>query len=314
MDPQWQGENMRSKRISRFLRPPLCGRKAFTLVELLIVIAIIALLMAVLLPTLARVRKQARAVACRSNLRQWATILRMYTDESRSQFARQEVWSGGIPNHWMYTLRDYAAGTEGIRCCPMAKRLANPPRQDWGTAVPDVRGSTFLAWGGVFYSVPGRDPFDAIYFYGSYGMNSWLATPDRDERALVLGIARSAPRRTVDDFWTSENIKGAAQVPTFADAWWWCAWPKDIDNPPPLADDRKPFACGCVDSLRRFCINRHDNFVNAAFLDGSVRKVGLKELWTLKWHKQFNTRGPWTKAGGVRTEEWPAWMRKFEDY
>ncbi len=34
-------------------------------------------------------------------------------------------------------------------------------------------------------------------------------------------------------------------------------------------------------------------------MDWSVRKVGLKELYTLKWHKSFNTRGPWTQAGGV---------------
>jgi len=62
------------------------------------------------------------------------------------------------------------------------------------------------------------------------------------------------------------------------------------------------------------CINRHDGGINAAFLDGSVRKVGLKELWTLKWKRQFNTAGPWTKAGGVQPEDWPQWMRGFKDY
>jgi len=45
-----------------------------------------------------------------------------------------------------------------------------------------------------------------------------------------------------------------------------------------------------------------------------VRKVGLKELWTLKWSKYFDTSGPWTKAGGVAPEDWPAWMRGFKDY
>ena len=48
--------------------------------------------------------------------------------------------------------------------------------------------------------------------------------------------------------------------------------------------------------------------------DYSVRKVGLKELWKLKWHRQFDTNGPWTVAGGVRKGDWPDWMKNFKDY
>ena len=50
------------------------------------------------------------------------------------------------------------------------------------------------------------------------------------------------------------------------------------------------------------------------FMDWSVRKVGLKELWTLKWSRDFDTAGPWTLAGGVKPEDWPAWMQRFKDY
>jgi prepilin-type processing-associated H-X9-DG protein len=66
--------------------------------------------------------------------------------------------------------------------------------------------------------------------------------------------------------------------------------------------------------MATFCRNRHSGHINGLFLDWSVRKVGLKELWTLKWHREYNTRGPWTKAGGVKPEDWPQWMRGFKDY
>jgi len=64
----------------------------------------------------------------------------------------------------------------------------------------------------------------------------------------------------------------------------------------------------------RSCFNRHDAGINCLFMDWSVRKVGLKELWTLKWNMQFDTANPWTKAGGVQPEDWPEWMRGFKDY
>jgi prepilin-type processing-associated H-X9-DG protein len=66
--------------------------------------------------------------------------------------------------------------------------------------------------------------------------------------------------------------------------------------------------------MRRFCLNRHGAAMNGVFLDFSVRKLGLKELWTLKWHSNYNTTNIWTKAGGVRTSDWPQWMRSFKDY
>jgi prepilin-type processing-associated H-X9-DG protein len=61
------------------------------------------------------------------------------------------------------------------------------------------------------------------------------------------------------------------------------------------------------------CINRHEGGINMVFMDWSTRKVGLKGLWTLKWHRQFNTGNCWTRAGGIEPEDWPHWMRRFPE-
>jgi len=71
---------------------------------------------------------------------------------------------------------------------------------------------------------------------------------------------------------------------------------------------------GTTNEMWQFCIPRHDGFVYLLFMDWSVRKVGLKELWKLKWHRAFNTVALWTKAGGVRPTDWPKWMQRFKDY
>ncbi|MBN1972154.1 MAG: prepilin-type N-terminal cleavage/methylation domain-containing protein [Sedimentisphaerales bacterium] len=67
-------------------------KKAFTLIELLVVISIIALLIAILLPALQKVKKQAEGIVCKANLKQYSLATRMYLDTFNGTFFGPRVW------------------------------------------------------------------------------------------------------------------------------------------------------------------------------------------------------------------------------
>jgi len=269
-------------------------QKGFTLIELLVVIAIIALLMAILMPALQRVKKQAKTVICQSNLKQWGTIFAMYTNDNEGYFPERRGGSNAY-GRWMDSMREYYITTEDIRCCPVAKKIANP---DMITGI-DWWGGTFLSWGKV-------PPWDSggqrtIGFYGSYGVNGYIYVP----------IGSDVYGKPTNRFWRSINVKSGNEIPMLLDCYFWCGWPDDDDTPPEYDGHQlRPDE----NAMNRYCLNRHDGHISAIFMDYHVQKVGLKQLWTLRWSRGFSLINPWTTAGGVLPADWPNWMSSFKDY
>jgi prepilin-type N-terminal cleavage/methylation domain-containing protein len=279
-------------------------RKAFTLIELLVVIAIIALLMSILMPALARVKEQARAISCLSRIRSWGMLFKLYTDDNDGYF--NEGWgfthhsvNAGQPGEyglWMNALRPYYNDEWDMLLCPTATRPVESGN-DWGT---------FKAWTRTVtnrYQAPNEG--GQKEFISSYGINNWTNYMLQDR-----GV------RPVEWFWKSvQNSGNTNNIPVFADSTWHDAWPFHTDAPMefPLEYGWGSQSVG-GDEINHFCINRHRGTVSFTFMDWSVRRVGLKELWTLKWHKECVTSGPWTKAGGVMPGDWPQWLQKYKDY
>jgi len=277
----------------------------FTLIELLVVIAIIALLMAILMPALQRVKKQARAAACQANLHQWSLFFSMYTDENNGSFPQgNKGLRNGGNNRWVKALRPYHKDNSEFLCCPMATK----PVTDINGQLTGHKGK-YAAWG-IFSSDSGAGwagwPTRAEGgLYGSYGINGWAVNPEP-------GSGRGSDIALKDKFWRTVDVKGQNYIPLLLGATRYNGLADFADDPPVY--DGMWYDEGPGGRMIRYCLDRHDGFVNGLFMDWSVRKVGLKELWKFKWHRQYDTTGPWTTAGGCQPGDWPEWMRKFKNY
>jgi len=250
-------------------------RRGFTLIELLVVIAIIALLMSIMMPALQKVRKQARHVICRSNLKQWGLVWTMYIQDNGGEFPDY------LGDAWMQRLVEYYSDTSALLYCPMTTKTL----QEGAPARYAVIGTP-------------DDP------KGSYAINEWVY--DSDD---------TGGGRKLEDYWRNTNHAGLSNVPVMGDAATRSdGQPFAVDSPPTYEGEPRLGVGTTGNEMRVFCIDRHDGAVNVLFMDWSVRAVGLKELWTLKWHRSFDTSGPWTRAGGVIPDDWPKWMRGLKDY
>lgn len=252
----------------------------FTLIELLVVIAIIALLMSILMPALGKVKAQAKATVCLSNLHEWAIVMKFYTDDNNGRFMADlgHARFAGLsrPELTVY-YRD-----DKLLLCPAATK----PLDEGG-----IR--PFASW----RSPDSDDPLGNLPV--SYGLNSW-----------VLSQAYTAGQ---EDWlmWKTPYIKESLYIPMVFDcAAYQNATPWHKDEPPRWPGDY--WVSSNDDEMRYACIDRHNERINMAFCDFTTRKIGLKQLWELRWHRN------WYKGTGnvpdYNPPVWPDWMQHMKDY
>jgi hypothetical protein len=257
------------------------------------------------MPALTKVKTQARAVICRSNLKQWGMIIALFAQDNNDK-TPQSVSGEGVnarDAYWMGATMPYYQDPK-IRFCPSTKP---DPVNDRNTTnwEDDDYGSTTEQWG--YLGISRTDTWWDEYPEGSYGFNDWIANPPNSAGPTYWS------GHNVNLAWRTTSAKGASRIPVFLDSAFLDGFVMNSDSPDLLPEDARPLTpagpiTGRWDSnaMRLHCIDRHNQSINAVFLDLSADKVGLKELWRLKWHKDFDTSG---YQGG-----WPAWMQKYKDY
>jgi len=154
--------------------------KAFTLIELLVVISIIALLLAILMPSLQRVKEQAQRVVCGSNLRQQGISFVTYATDYDSKFphrVRPGYWPHGSMVWWHPSVKgmfntaaassnnnpayvsgqagllyyDYIDDPEFMFCASAGKTQASYKKFLRGQPAFDISGKTEdIVWGSLY--------------------------------------------------------------------------------------------------------------------------------------------------------------------
>ena len=245
-------------------------RAAFTLVELLVVIGIIALLISILMPALSKAREQANAVKCMSNQRQLGQAIVMFSNEH----------NGYLPKAWF---------NDGVIESGM-----NGGKMTWEYRAP-MYGWTYIL---SLYSGRNKEVFrcpsdDSDYYYDT-GNNALGGLPDDPTADDIPGSYRLNISDLPNGPWEAVRVTRLIE-PTRAIV---------------IADGKKGFGGNEWNQLARWeadfakvsktfkdnvAWNRHRNRGMYVFADGHAENLEWNETWT--------ESGP-VLTGGSRATMW----------
>ena len=226
------------------------GLAGFTLIELLVVISIIAVLMAIMMPALAKAREQARRIICGTNFRQIGLALAVYAEDndkclptgsSRLALTAAELapfGGGNARSIWASSLHIYIPSSdndEKIWWCPSAR----------DGAAKTSHAKLFYRYRGTYVSYQVYNMRYGInaYYFGRYDIYETNRL-GRDYRIRMERV--SQPSR----LFLAVDTEAPDQLADLA------GWLHNLES----------WACGKADALSE----RHSKGFNALYADGHV--------------------------------------------